>query len=49
MKDRDYVHSLKTQITDKAKQIEEVKKEIYNLKKEQKRTDRLIQRKEQNA
>ena len=46
MKDREYVHGLKTQIADKAKQIEEVKRETYNLKKEQKRTERLIQRKE---
>ena len=46
MKDREYVHGLKTHIAEKAKQIEEVKRETYNLKKEQKRTERLIQRKE---
>jgi len=40
MQDREYVHGLKAQISDKAKAIEEVKKQIYNLKKEQKRTER---------
>ena len=49
MKDRDYVRGLKTQTAEQAKQIEAVKKEIINLKKEQKRTERLIQKKEQYA
>jgi hypothetical protein len=40
MKDKDYVRGLKAQMADQGKQIETVKKEIVNLKKEQKRTER---------
>lgn len=47
MKNKEYCKGLSKQIRDGEKTIEEIKRDIYNLKKEQKRTERLIAKKEQ--
>lgn len=46
MKNKEYCRGLGKQIRDGEKTIEEIKRDIYNLKKEQKRTERLIAKKE---
>ena len=47
MKDKEYCRGLGKKLRDGERNIEEIKRDIYNLKKDQKRTERLIAKKEQ--